>query len=86
MIKIKYAKIDNKHEIRIIDNGIGIPISEQPRIFRLFKRATNHNFEGTGVGLAFCHKIMDKINGNIQVYSRGENLGSEFIIELPIIW
>lgn len=81
MIKIKYAKIDNNHEIRIIDNGIGIPISEQPRIFRLFKRATNHKYEGTGVGLAFCQKIMDKINGNIQVYSRGENLGSEFIIK-----
>jgi two-component system CheB/CheR fusion protein len=81
MIKVKYAKIDNNHEIRIIDNGIGIPISEQPRIFRLFKRATNHKYEGTGVGLAFCQKIMDKINGNIQVYSRGENLGSEFIIK-----
>jgi tetratricopeptide (TPR) repeat protein len=83
MIKVKYAKIDNNHEIRIIDNGIGIPISEQPRIFRLFKRATNHKYEGTGVGLAFCQKIMDKINGNIQVYSRGENLGSEFIIIVP---
>jgi signal transduction histidine kinase len=84
MIKVKYAKIDNNHEIRIIDNGIGIPISEQPRIFRLFKRATNHKYEGTGVGLAFCQKIMDKINGNIQVYSRGENLGSEFITTIPI--
>lgn len=83
LICIRYAALENTHEIRIIDNGIGIPISEQPRIFRLFKRATNHKYEGTGVGLAFCQKIMDKINGNIQVYSRGENLGSEFIITLP---
>ena len=84
LIHIKYTSTDTKHEIRIIDNGIGIPVSEQPRIFRLFKRATNHNFEGTGVGLAFCQKIMDKINGNIQVYSRGENLGSEFTISVPL--
>lgn len=83
-ISVTYQIVDNMHEIRVLDNGIGIPNSEQARIFRLFKRATNHSALGTGVGLAFCKKIMDKINGNIQVYSRGENSGSEFIISIPI--
>ena len=83
-ISVTYQIVDNMHEIRVLDNGIGIPNSEQARIFRLFKRATNHSALGNGVGLAFCKKIMDKINGNIQVYSRGENSGSEFIISIPI--
>ncbi len=83
-ISVTYQIVGNMHEIRVLDNGIGIPNSEQARIFRLFKRATNHSALGTGVGLAFCKKIMDKINGNIQVYSRGENSGSEFIISIPI--
>lgn len=85
IIKIAYQKLDAYHEIKIIDNGIGIPKEEQPRIFGLFKRATNHNnFVGTGVGLAFCLKIMGKINGTIDVFSAGENQGTTFTLLIPL--
>jgi signal transduction histidine kinase/Flp pilus assembly protein TadD len=84
MIRITYQKLESFHEINIIDNGIGIPKEEQKRIFGLFKRATNHNnFVGTGVGLAFCLKIMSKINGSIDVFSAGENQGTTFTILIP---
>jgi len=85
LIRITYQKLESFHEIKIIDNGIGIPKEEQPRIFGLFKRATNHtNFVGTGVGLAFCLKIMSKIHGSIDVFSAGENQGTTFTILIPL--
>lgn len=85
LIRITYQKLESFHEIKIIDNGIGIPKEEQPRIFGLFKRATNHtNFVGTGVGLAFCLKIMSKIHGTIDVFSAGENQGTTFTILIPL--
>jgi len=51
----------------------------------VFKRLHSyHEFEGTGVGLSICKKIIDKHNGLIRAESKiGE--GSKFIIEFPIV-
>lgn len=85
IITISYTKLANEHEIVFADNGIGIPVREQSKIFSLFKRASNHSIkDGTGVGLAFCAKIMTKLNGSIIVESEGENTGSKFIVRFPM--
>lgn len=65
----------------IKDNGIGIPKDKLEHVFGLFKRAHGKEFQGTGVGLAICKKIVDKLKGEIWVESE-EGRGTCFYIRL----
>lgn len=80
-----YAKQTNHHLIITFeDNGIGIPKEFQKQIFEMFKRLHNNtNYQGTGIGLAICDKIVNLHQGKIQVTSNGVQ-GSQFIITFPI--
>ena len=71
------------HKITVQDNGIGFDNKYADEIFMLFKRLhSQHEFEGTGVGLSICKKIVEKHNGFIKANgSPGE--GSAFVIILP---
>src|SRR5690606_13752563 len=70
--------------IYIQDNGIGFEQKYSEQIFGMFKRLHLHNeFEGTGIGLALCKKIVEEHNGFITAQSR-INEGSLFIISLPV--
>jgi signal transduction histidine kinase len=73
------------HEIRISDNGIGFDEKYLDRIFQPFQRLHKpEEFEGTGMGLAICRKIIERHNGVISAHSKpGE--GATFIIKFPII-
>ena len=65
-------------------NGIGFEQKYADDIFTLFKRLnSNDKFEGTGIGLSICKKIVEKHNGYISATSTiGE--GSTFVITLPV--
>ena len=62
----------------VTDNGIGIPKSEQRRIFEPYSRAGVDN-DGLGLGLAICDRVVGSMGGTIHVESDGEN-GSQFSI------
>ena len=66
------------------DNGIGFDNQYATRIFNLFERLHGKSeFEGTGMGLAICRKIVEKHNGSI--WAEGsENEGSVFYMQLPV--
>ena len=71
------------YKIFISDNGIGFDPKYAEDIFVVFKRLHSyHEFEGTGIGLSICKKIIDKHNGYIKAESK-PNEGSTFIIILP---
>lgn len=77
----------SKHvEIRVHDNGIGIPRHQLKRIFHRFYRVGNELTrirQGTGLGLYIVKETLGRIRGKIEVRSAGEGLGSTFIVRLP---
>jgi len=71
------------YKITVVDNGIGFDRKYAEEIFMVFKRLHSyHEFEGTGVGLSICKKIIEKHNGFIKADST-LNEGSAFWIALP---
>jgi signal transduction histidine kinase len=79
----KYAADVNYYRIFVSDNGIGFDEKYAEDIFLVFKRLHSyHEFEGTGVGLSICKKIIDKHNGFITAHNN-VGQGATFIIELP---
>lgn len=76
----------NKKYCRIYveDNGIGFDQKYAEQIFEMFKRLHHHDeYEGTGIGLAFCKKIVEQHEGFISARSARDQ-GSTFIVSLPI--
>ena len=80
---IKKGNGKNYYKITVQDNGIGFDDKYAEDIFRVFKRLHSYQeFEGTGVGLSICKKIIEKHNGFIKAESKIDD-GSTFIIGLP---
>ena len=67
--------------IEIEDNGIGIELDQQDKIFDMFFRGVHKN-AGSGVGLYVAKEALKKLNGNIN-YESTPGTGSKFIIEIP---
>lgn len=80
--------IDDKHdelcEITVQDNGIGFDPQYSERIFGVFERLHGRSeYEGTGIGLAICKKIVERHGGTIKAESK-EGEGARFILSLPV--
>jgi signal transduction histidine kinase len=70
-------------EISVSDNGIGFEEVYLDRVFELFQRLHGrHEYEGTGMGLAICRKIVQRHGGTITARSVPER-GATFIVHLP---
>ena len=75
----------DRFRIIIQDNGIGFDPKYADEIFMVFKRLHSyHEFEGSGVGLSICKKIIDRHNGMIRAESKVGS-GSRFIIDFPVV-
>ena len=81
-------RADGMHcvQFRIIDNGIGMNTDLIARLFQPFTQAdesTARKFGGTGLGLSITQRLVDMMQGTLQVEST-PSAGSEFTVELPI--
>jgi signal transduction histidine kinase len=71
------------YQIRVADNGIGFDEKYLDRIFTVFQRLHSRSqYEGTGIGLAICRKIVERHSGQITASSQ-PGQGTTFIITLP---
>ena len=81
-VAVSTAKQNGKVEIKIKDNGSGIPKNIVDKIFQPFF-TTKPTGLGTGLGLSLSYDIIKAHGGEIRVETK-EGEGAEFIIELPL--
>lgn len=82
LVTAKLNRANDMVKIAVKDNGPGIPENIRPRIFEPFF-TTKDVGEGTGIGLAFCHRIILSHGGQIKLETSSSD-GSQFKIGLPV--
>ncbi|PPE74028.1 hybrid sensor histidine kinase/response regulator [Solimonas fluminis] len=88
-IDISTVVVGESVEIRVKDDGVGIPAELQDSVFDLFvqgEQDIDRPEGGLGIGLALCRQLAHLHGGSIHLFSAGEpGKGSEFVVELPVI-
>ena len=75
-------KLEDHIEIRVSDNGTGIPQKNLDKIFQPFF-TTKPTGQGTGLGLSLSYDIVKAAGGELKVETR-ENEGTEFVVQIPL--
>ena len=83
VITVSYSNDRDHHIISVRDNGIGFEMKDADSIFQIFTRLNaSEKYEGHGVGLALCRRIMTRHGGRIEARSVPDE-GTEFILYFP---
>ena len=84
-LKLHLDRDAHEAVVEVIDQGIGIPEEDLPRMFDAFHRAGNvEQYQGTGLGLAIAKQAVELHGGKISVTSR-LNVGTTFTVRLPLL-
>ncbi len=82
-INISWNENTDFYTFAVNDNGIGISQKYSGQIFQMFKRLhTENEYDGTGIGLAICKKIVEHYNGHIWYESPGPDKGTTFLFTI----
>jgi signal transduction histidine kinase len=83
-IRLQLSRSERDVTLRISDQGIGIPVEDQARIFEVFHRASNAEaFAGTGLGLAIVKSNVEAHGGTI-MFDSNQGQGTAFTVRLPL--
>jgi len=88
LVELELGCSDGHAELRVRDNGIGIPPDALASVFEMFSQlqpALQRSRGGLGIGLALARGIVDLHGGSIGVASDGPGRGSEFVLRLPLV-
>jgi two-component system sensor histidine kinase KdpD len=85
-IVIEARRLGSRIELRLLDEGDGLPPQDLERIFDKFYRvrATDKKLAGTGLGLAIARGFLEAMGGSISAANRSERSGAVFTLTLPI--
>ena len=81
-IHISAQAQNNRWTFSFQDNGIGIPAEHREMVFEVFRRLHSREIPGTGVGLAICHRVVERLGGQIWV-DPAPGQGSIFRFDIP---
>ena len=84
-VEVKLDSVSGEFLIEVADEGLGIPSSEQERIFEKFYRLDpqqTRGVGGSGLGLYICRELVERMNGRLEVDSE-PGRGSRFTVALP---
>jgi signal transduction histidine kinase len=87
-IQVHAARAGSSVEVRVRDNGIGIPRDMLGRVFDVFfqqPQALDRARGGLGLGLAIVKSLVDLHGGTVEARSAGPGQGSEFVVTLPLV-
>ena len=82
-ITISAKKLENSIQIKIEDNGPGLPKHNPEKVFEKFYREKTNVPGGTGLGLTITKSIIELHGGKITAYNRPNGSGAIFVITLP---
>ena len=86
-VQVILERVNSHVEIVVEDTGIGISADFLPHVFDRFRQAdpsTTRQYGGLGLGLSIVKSLVELHGGSVRVKSAGENLGSTFIVSLPV--
>ncbi len=82
-VRVSAQRSDGGWTLSVADNGIGIASRHQEQVFEVFKRLhTQSAYAGTGIGLAICRRVVQRLGGRIWLESE-EGVGTTFHFTLP---
>lgn len=85
-VRIEAVRNGRAWQFSIRDNGIGVPEQDRERVFRIFHRLNAPGVEGTGIGLAFCRRIIERHDGHIWLEATGlDDAGTSVLFTLPAV-
>ena len=83
-INVQLKNSPSHIDIVVSDNGMGIPVADQQRIFdRFFRCDSSRSMDGCGLGLSFARAVARSHGGKISLQSEPSQ-GSTFVISLPL--
>ena len=85
LIEVYWQKKEGYWQFSVSDNGIGIPTAYHEQVFEMFRRLHSvAEYEGTGIGLAICRRIVSNHGGNIWIESGEDTIGTTFHFTIPV--
>ena len=82
-VRLESRALGKMVEVRVSDNGIGIPEEVRGRVFESFYRAVGGEYDGTGLGLAICAQAVERHGGRIEAAAGEHGIGTTISFTLP---
>jgi two-component system sensor histidine kinase VicK len=83
-VDVSLTIVGNEAQIRVADQGVGVPDDERDRIFAPFYRTSRtRDIPGTGLGLHISRRISEQHHGRLWLESSG-SAGTSFVLALPL--